>query len=158
MLIIILLLFITIGCLNLKSKDGLDENISADELLSIYFDGLYYDDQDKIVSVFPDFMSDVVKINYSLDFLSNNIKSIKKEYGDDFIIKYKIESMERVSDVIFESIRQYIANFREYVEPNECYILNGYLNITGEKKSENNIFNGDIGYCNFNNVWRLIIG
>ena len=52
MLIIILLLFITIGCLNLKSKDGLDDNISADELLSIYFDGLYYDDQDKIVGVF----------------------------------------------------------------------------------------------------------
>ena len=156
--IIVLLLFIIVGCLSINQKDGLDGDISADELLSIYYDGIYYADQDKIVSVFPDFMSHVVRINFSIEFLNANINATKMEYGDNFQIKYKIESIEKVSDIIFESIKRYVSNFQEYVEPSECYMLNGYLNVSGEKKSEDIIFNGEIGYCKFNNLWRLIMG
>ena len=143
---------------NEKNKKEIRDDASADELLYIYFNGLYFGNQKNIIKVFPDFMHETKKKDFSINYLNNNIEKIKEEYGDNYDFSYKIEDIEKVDEIIFKSIKNYINNFEFAIEPNECYLLNGIISIVGSKKSSDILFYGDIAYCNFNGVWRLITG
>ncbi len=153
-----LFIFAITSCNKHKIEMIIPEDISADELLKIYFDGFYYVEQNKIVSVFPDFMKNIKENEFSQVLLEKNNNDMKDEYGDNFQISYTIVDKEKTSDVVFESIKKYVKNYENFVEPKECYLLNGILDIKGSKKTSSIIFNGEIAYCNFDGKWRLING
>ena len=137
---------------NDEKQNEIKSDAQAEELLEIYAEGFKEVNADKMLSVFPSFARD----HLSLSISNDEIKKASSQYGDIEDVSYNLKNQQKLEKNFLDELNKQLSNvYKDYINSNECYKLEGTMTIKGNKRS----YTGNISnmwYCNYSDNWFLI--
>ena len=123
---------------------------SETELLDYYVEAYTKGDYEAFKKAFPHVLIE----NVNKEAFELGIENIKKEYGDDYTIKYEYKSKRKLDLKDYEDDYEMIKSYYG-VEMSDCYALDVVFTYSGSKSTKEE--NYDLKYCKFDGEWYLTI-
>ncbi len=143
----IVLLFIITGC----SKER-----TMEYLLSRYVDAYTKADMDAVKEIFPPYYLEYSKDYFTKERLEKEVDSVRKEYGNDVALTYKIESNTKLTNDELDKHNERMAStYNAKVKATECYKYEINSKISGSIKEEANRMS-TMGYCKYDGTWYIV--
>lgn len=123
---------------------------SETELLDYYVEAYSKGDYEAFKKAFPQTLIE----NMTKEAIDSGIENIKKEYGDDYTIKYVYKGKKKLDFEEYKDDYEMIKNYYG-VEMSDCYSLDVVFTYSGSKSTKDEIY--DLKYCKFDGEWYLTI-
>lgn len=146
---LLVVLFTLTGC-------KLSVGRTYENLLEGYIKAYTEADLNEVHNVFPPFYVEYSKDQLTQEYLENQVKKLKTQYGDDVKITYELTDKKQLTEKELKSLNENMARIYNSKEnASECYRYEGNLITKGSLKEYKSSLSS-MGYCKYNNTWYLV--
>ena len=154
LVLILLVVFFCSGCSAIKELLGYNER-TPEYLLDTYIEGYLNSDLKKATTMYPQFVLDSNRQNFTQEALESALKHSKEEFGDDFKVTYEIKGKTKFTESELSDFNKKVQSYYHTSESlSECYKLDGSITFSGSKFTDPDPL--ALSYCKYNGTWYLL--
>ena len=152
-LVLLLVVCFCSGCSVINGIVGKER--TPEYLLNTYIEGYLNSDLKKATLMYPQFVLDSNRQNFTQEALESALKHSKEEFGDDFKVTYEIKGKTKFTDSELSDYNKKVQSYYNTTESlSECYKLDGTITFSGSKFTDPDPL--ALSYCKYNGTWYLL--